>query len=89
MTPTVTATFTPTLTPTPLAGLAVRTVWARTDCYEGFSAVGSIPEGGSVRFLPSERRFDDFNRECVLIEYREQGRSIIGWVLIADIVGVR
>ena len=51
--------------------------------------MGSIPEGGSVRFLPSERRFDDFNRECVLIEYREQGRSIIGWVLIADIVGVR
>jgi tetratricopeptide (TPR) repeat protein len=89
ITPTATATFTPTLTPTPLAGLALRTIWARTDCYEGFAAVGRVPEGGTVRFLPSERRFDGFNRECVLVEYREEGRSIIGWVLIADIVGVR
>lgn len=88
-TATATATFTPTLTPTPLSGLAIRTIWARTDCYEGFPAVGRIPEGGNVRFLPDDRRFDDFNRECVLVEYREEDRSIIGWVLIADIMGMR
>lgn len=89
MTPTPTATFTPTMTPTPLAGMTTRLVWARTDCYEGFPAVGRIPEGGTVRFLPDDRRFDDFNRECVLIEFREEDRSIIGWILLADVIGVR
>lgn len=76
------------MTPTPLAGRALRPVWVRTDCYEGHAAVGRIPQDGVIRFLPSERRFDDFNRECVLVEYRED-RSIIGWVLLSDFVGVR
>jgi tetratricopeptide (TPR) repeat protein len=88
VTPTVTPTETPTMTPTPLAGRALRPVWVRTDCYEGHAAVGRIPQDGVIRFLPSERRFDDFNRECVLVEYRED-RSIIGWVLLSDFVGVR
>ena len=31
------------------------------------------------------RRFDDFNRECVLVEYAGTEGSVIGWVLIADL----
>jgi hypothetical protein len=38
-----------------------------------------------VDFLPAERRFDNFSRECVLVEYEEFGSSIIGWILIADL----
>ena len=88
-TPTTTATpepsVTPSLTPTPLAGSVLRTIWARSGCYEQFNAVGRIPEGGTIRFLPSERRFDSFNRECVLVEYQSPTSSVIGWVLIADV----
>jgi hypothetical protein len=62
-------------------------VWARQGCYEQFNGIGRIPEGGAIRFLPAERRFDDFNRECVLVEYVEDKKSIIGWVLMQDIVG--
>jgi tetratricopeptide (TPR) repeat protein len=83
ITPTYTATF--TLTPTPNAGTATRDIWARNGCYEGFTAVGRIPQGGYLRFLQSERRFDTFNRECVLVEYQGEGKSVIGWVLILDI----
>jgi tetratricopeptide (TPR) repeat protein len=86
-TQTPTATPTPTLTPTPLAGVTLRMVWARQGCYEQFNGIGRIPEGGAIRFLPAERRFDDFNRECVLVEYVEDKKSIIGWVLMQDIVG--
>jgi hypothetical protein len=75
------------LTPTPNAGYAMRDIWARNDCYEGFTAIGRIPAGGYVRFLQSERRFDPFNRECVLVEYRATNQSIIGWVLILDLSG--
>lgn len=82
-TPTPTLTFTPT--PTPFVGAALRDIWARSGCYEGFNAIGRIPTGGNLRFLPDERRFDTFNRECVLVEYRGEERSIIGWVLIADV----
>ncbi|OQY89683.1 MAG: hypothetical protein B6D39_09385 [Anaerolineae bacterium UTCFX2] len=82
-TPTPTLTFTPT--PTPFIGVALRDIWARSGCYEGFNAIGRIPIGGNLRFLPDERRFDTFNRECVLVEYRGEERSIIGWVLIADV----
>ncbi len=84
-TPTVTPTETPTLTPTPLFVYAQRDVWARNGCYEGFTAVGRIPAGGSVRFLPSDRRFDGFNRECVLVEYQRDGAAVIGWVLTLDL----
>jgi tetratricopeptide (TPR) repeat protein len=82
---TPTPTSTPTLTPTPNAGYAQRDIWARNDCYEGFTAIGRIPAGGYVRFLQSERRFDPFNRECVLVEYRTQDKSIIGWILLIDL----
>jgi tetratricopeptide (TPR) repeat protein len=89
VTPTPTATFTPTptptLTPTPFIGIALRDVWARNGCYEGYTAIGRIPQGGRLSFLASERRFDDLNRECLLVEYRGEDRSIIGWVLVADV----
>ncbi len=84
-TPTPTETATPTLTPTPLAGFIQRDTWARNGCYENFTAVGRVPSGGRVRFLPSERRFDDFNRECVLVEFERESGAVIGWVLIADV----
>jgi tetratricopeptide (TPR) repeat protein len=89
VTPTITPTPTATLTPTPQAGLALRDIWARNGCYETFNAIGKIPEKGPVRFLPSERRFDDFNRECVLVEYNGPDKSIIGWVLISDLGGLK
>lgn len=84
-TPTPTDTPTPTITPTPIAAIAQREIWARNGCYEGFTAIGRIPAGGVVRFLPSERRFDDFNRECALVENQREGGAIIGWVLLADV----
>jgi tetratricopeptide (TPR) repeat protein len=91
VTPTTTGTITPTLrpslTPTPMLGMAERTIWARGGCYEDHPALGRIPIDGEVRFMPSERRFDEFNRECVLVEYNNGFTSIIGWVLIADIQG--
>lgn len=90
VTPTITPTSTPTQTPTPQAGITLRDVWARNGCYETFSAVGKIPAESPVRFLPSERRFDDFNRECVLVEYRGPNNiAIIGWVLISDLGGLQ
>ncbi len=88
-TSTPTATFTPTasptFTPTPVAGIAQRDVWARNGCYESFNAIGRVQAGGFLRFLPAERRFDTFNRECVLVEYLREGGAVIGWVLIADV----
>ena len=83
LTPTPTVTFTPS--PTPFQGVAMRDLWARSGCYEGFNAIGRIPTGGNLRFLPDSRRFDTFNRECVLVEYQGENRSIIGWILIADV----
>ncbi len=90
-TPTQTATITPTPTltrtptPTPTIAQTVRDVWARSNCYEGYPAIGKIPANSQVDFLPAERRFDNFSRECVLVEYEEFGSSIIGWILIADL----
>lgn len=55
-------------------------------CYEKFTAVGKIPAGAIVRFLPAERRFDEFNRECVLVEFlTPEGGAIAGWVLTLDV----
>ena len=85
MTPTATQTPTPTLTPTPLVVYAQRDMWARNGCYENFTAVGRIPGRATLRLLPSERRFDDLNRECILVEYQREGGAVIGWVLTADI----
>jgi tetratricopeptide (TPR) repeat protein len=87
VTPTPLPTETPTLTATPVSGFAQRDIWARSGCYEGFSAAGRIPAGATLRFLPSERRFDSFNRECLLVEYQREQGAVIGWVLIMDIGG--
>jgi tetratricopeptide (TPR) repeat protein len=78
-------TLTPTITPTPLTAVVSRRVWARNGCYEEFTAIAQIPEGGVVRLLPAERRFDTLSRECLLIEYVGETRTIIGWILIADL----
>jgi tetratricopeptide (TPR) repeat protein len=83
MTPTSTTTPTPTTTPT--VGVALRDIWARSSCYEGYNAVGRIPASGTLNFLQAERRFDQFNRECVLVEYQSESKNIIGWVLLVDI----
>ena len=90
-TSTATATFTPTatltatLTPTPFTGIVARAVWARNGCYESFSAIGKIPEGGTIRTMPAERRFDNLNRECLLVEYQGPTNSVIGWILVRDL----
>jgi tetratricopeptide (TPR) repeat protein len=83
LTPTITST--PTLTPTPMTVVLARQVWARNGCYESFNANGRIPEGASVRTLPSERRFDNLNRECLLVEYEGPTQSVIGWILLIDL----
>ena len=86
LTPTLLPTLTPTLTPTPIVAFTQRDVYARNGCYEKFTAIGKIPSGASVRFLPIERRFDEFNRECVLVEYlTDNGGAIAGWVLTLDV----
>lgn len=79
-------TQTPSLTPTPLTGAAARTVWARSGCYENFNALARIPEGGIVRFLPAERRFDSLtNRECVFVEYVGETSTVLGWIYLVDL----
>jgi hypothetical protein len=82
---TPTITNTPTLTPTPLTLVLARQVWARNGCYESFTAIGRIPEGATVSTLPSERRFDNLNRECLLVEYQGPTQSVIGWILLLDL----
>ncbi len=84
LTPTVT--LTPTLTATPLMGVVARDVFIRFGCYETFRAIGEVPAGTSVRFMPADRRFDNLGRECLLVEYAApDGTSIVGWMLIADL----
>jgi tetratricopeptide (TPR) repeat protein len=87
LTPTETSTPTPTMTPTPMYAVSQRELWARSGCYEGFNAVGKIPVNSEIRFIPDEqRRFDGFNRECVLVQFtRHDGSAVIGWVLFADL----
>jgi len=86
LTSTLLPTLTPTITPTPIVAFTQRKVFARNGCYDRYTAIGSIPSGESVRFLPTERRFDEFNRECVLVEYLiDNGGAIIGWVLTLDV----
>jgi hypothetical protein len=98
LTPTITTTPTPdysptptnTVTPTPVVFVrAVRDIWVRTGCYGSFSSPGRIREGMTVELVSmQERRFDEFNRECVLIEYSSGDYAIIGYVLIEDITPV-
>jgi hypothetical protein len=85
-TPTPRPTPTPTLTATPLMGSVGRQVWVRNGCYETFRAIGQIPAGSQVRFMPADRKFDTLNRECLMVEYTaEDGSTLIGWILIADL----
>ena len=86
LTPTLLPTVTPTIPPTPIVAFTQRDVFARNGCYEKFTAIGKIPSGARVRFLPTERRFDEFNRECVLVEYlTDNGGAITGWGLALDV----
>jgi hypothetical protein len=62
-----------------------RNIFARNGCYEAFTAIGRIPAGATVRFLPSDRRFDNLSRECLLVEYEGESGSVIGWILIVDL----
>jgi tetratricopeptide (TPR) repeat protein len=84
-TATATETPLPSLTPTPLAGTIARNIFARGGCYDSFTAVGRIPAGATVRFLPSDRRFDGLGRECLLVEYEGETGAVIGWMLIIDL----
>jgi tetratricopeptide (TPR) repeat protein len=84
-TPSPSPTITSTPTSTPIIGMTLRDVWARNGCYEGFTATGRIPLGSTLEFLPMERRFDNFNRECVLVEFQNKGNPIIGWILLLDV----
>jgi len=94
-TPTKTPTITPTPTETPFytptsepitTGTITRNLFARNGCYESFRATGRIPEGAVVTIIPqSDRSFDEFNRECVLIEYRAEETNVIGYVLLIDL----
>lgn len=87
-TPDWTATPTMTFTPTPIVyAEAIRNIFARNGCYEGFTANGRIPEGSTVTLLPmQDRMFDNFNRECLLVEHRGEGFAIIGYVLLVDLI---
>ena len=86
VTPTPLPTLTPTITPTPIVAFTQRSIYVRNGCYEKFTAVGKISAGERVRFLPAERRFDEFTRECVLVEYQtDTGGGIVGWVLTLDL----
>jgi tetratricopeptide (TPR) repeat protein len=97
-TPTIAPTPTPdysptptyTITPTPVVVVqTLREVWARSDCYDNFRATGRIPAGMTLTLLPmAERRFDTFNRECILVEYRSGDYAILGYVLMADVTTV-
>jgi tetratricopeptide (TPR) repeat protein len=78
-------TGTPTITPTPLIATVARKIWVRNGCYEEFTAISQIPEGGAVHLLPAERRFDTLSRECLLVEYVGENSTVIGWILIADL----
>jgi hypothetical protein len=84
-TPTPKPTNTPTMTATPMIATMARKVWARNGCYEEYTAIQTIPEGGIVHLLPEARRFDSLSRECLLVEYVGESQTIIGWILIADL----
>ena len=88
-TPEPTPTETPfyTATPTPVVtGTALRDLFARQGCYEGFRSTGRIPEGAVVTLLSiPDRVFDNLNRECVLIEYRTAEANVLGYLLIMDL----
>ena len=88
-TPTPEATSTPNYTPTPtpvITGLVTRDLYAYSGCYESTNQNGKIPEGGEVTIIAlPDRAFDDLGRECVLVEYKGETRTVIGYILIADL----
>lgn len=104
LTPTVTQTATVTLTPTPdysptptytvtptpiMLVQTIREVWARNDCYDNFAATGRIPVGTTLTLLPmAERKFDTFNRECLLVQFSSGDFAIIGYILMMDVTPV-
>jgi hypothetical protein len=63
----------------------LRSVWIRKGCYETFGATAHVPEGGMVALLPSDKKFDNLSRECVLVEYKNSDESTTGWVLLRDL----
>jgi hypothetical protein len=68
-----------------ITGSLKRTVWVREGCYEDEVAKSRIPEGAVVTLISiPERVFDNLNRECVLVEYRTEDASAIGYVLLLD-----
>ena len=88
-TPTPEATETPDFTPTPtpiVLATVNRDLFIREQCYEAERAVGRAPEGAVVTIIALPQRvFDNLNRECVLVEYRPEGRTITGYVLLLDL----
>jgi tetratricopeptide (TPR) repeat protein len=101
-TPTITPTATNTATPTPersatpfytptpteiITGVVSRNLWAYSGCYESTNQIGRIPEGGEVTVIALPQRvFDELDRECLLVEYRGEDRTVTGYVLIADLI---
>lgn len=92
LTPTATPeiTETPFVTPSPTAiiiGVVTRNLWAYSGCYESTNQIGRIPEGGEVTVIGlPERVFDELDRECFLVEYRGETRTVTGYILTADIL---
>ena len=88
LTPTVYESPTPTLTPTPTPIAYVSPkyqVWVRSDCYGDFLGVGRVTTGARLTLMPmAERKFDSFNRECVLVSFSSGNYSVIGYVLLDD-----
>jgi hypothetical protein len=61
-------------------------LWARKGCYESEEAIGRIPAEAEVTLISiPEREFDNLNRECVLVEYRGEDDTVIGYVLLEDL----
>ncbi len=92
LTPTATPEITPTpfVTPSPTAiiiGTVTRNLWAYSGCYELTNQIGRIPEGGEITVIGlPERVFDELDRECFLVEYRGETRTVTGYILTADII---
>ncbi len=92
LTPTeyVSPTPTLTLTPTPISYVTpLRQIWVRSDCYADYMGVGRVSPGTKLTLLPmSDRKFDNFNRECVLVSVSSGDYAVIGFVLIEDLAPV-
>ena len=84
--PTETPNYTPTPTPI-IKATVIRDLFAYSGCYETTNQVGKIPVDSEVTIIALPQRiFDDLNRECVLVEYLGEDRTVTGYVLIADLI---